>query len=130
MAVLEEQLSKEIKKYKMYDEDLKRYHNIYENYKNLTRDIIVGIMKASDTQEFEGVKLVKKKVMPPISVEELKECFNDKSMADLVVVNVDIEKSIDNIMLRNGYNENIARGILDLLFELKEYEIFDLEIKK
>jgi hypothetical protein len=40
------------------------------------------------------------------------------------------EKTIENIKMRQGFNDKIANGILDLLLEAKEYEIEDLELMK
>lgn len=127
---LKEQLKEEIRKYKLYDTDLKRYQNLYQNYRDSTKQNVINIMDMLGIDKMDGVKITRKKVMPSIDVKKLKECFNDESMADLIVVNVDIEKSIENIMLKNGYNRHIAKGILELLLELNEYQIDELEILK
>ncbi len=124
------ELSKEIRKYLMYCEDLKRFNNVYQNYKNLSEDKIIDFMKSLDVQKHDNVKLVKHKYLRDVSVKEIRQAFNDKSMADLVVVKVDVEKTIENIKLKNGHSEKIAKGLLELLLELYELEVEKIEVLK
>jgi hypothetical protein len=125
-----EELGKEIDKFIELNKDLSKTSNLFTNYIDISKSNIIGLLKFLKMEKYKGVKFVKRKILPSITVEELKDCFNDPSMADLVVVDVNLEKTVENIKLKKGYNDRIARGIVSLLVELKEYEIEDLEILK
>ena len=130
MKIELEELGKEIDKFIELNKDLSKTSNLFTNYIDISKSNIIGLLKFLKMGKYKGVKFVKRKVLPSITVEELKDCFNDPSMADLVVVDVNLEKTVENIKLKKGYNDRIARGIVSLLVELKEYEIEDLEILK
>ena len=122
------ELDEEIRKYKLYCEDLEKTKNTFETYKSISRDKILSMFSMLDIQSRNGVKIEKEKLLSLVTVEELQNAFNDKSMADLVVVKVDLEKTIENMKYKLGYNENIVKGFLDLLLELYEFEYDDLKI--
>jgi len=127
---METELSDEIRKHNMFVRDRDRFQNVYETYRLVSKEKILNIFKMLKINKFENVKMTKKKVLPLLTVEELKTAFNDKSMIDLVVVKVDVDETIRNIQLKHGYSEKIAKGFLNLLLELKEYEVEELEILK
>jgi hypothetical protein len=123
-------LKEEIRKYKICDVDLKKTTNRLQNYKDLLKSNIIALMKAYHINECDGVKLTSKRLLPSVPMSRLNECFNDLDMANQVVVNVDIEKTVENLMIKKGYNEKIAQGVIDLLMDLNEQNIDDLIIKK
>ena len=123
-------LREEVRKYKIVISDLTKTKNKLENYKDMLKSNIFSLMKLYMVDECEGVKKVSKKHLPSITMQVLNNSFNDVDMANLIVVNVDIEKSIENIMIKKGYNEKIAQGILELLSDINDFEYEDLVIKK
>ncbi len=123
-------LELEIRKFNLYLTDINKFNITYNNYLDLNKETIIELFKILDIEKYKNVKYVKKKVLPSISIEQLSAYFNDKSMIDLLVVDVNIEKTIENIKMKQGYNDKIANGILNLLLEAKEYEIEDLELMK
>lgn len=122
------ELDEEIRKYKLYCEDLEKSTNTFETYKMISRDKILSMFSILNLKSRNGVKVENKKLLSFVTVEELRNAFNDKSMADLVVVKVDLQKTIENIKYKLGFNENIVKGFLDLLLELYEIEYDDLKI--
>lgn len=122
------ELDEEIRKYKLYCEDLEKSTNTFETYKMISRDKILSMFSILNLKSRNGVKVENKKLLSLVTVEELRNAFNDKSMADLVVVKVDLQKTIENMKYKLGFNENIVKGFLDLLLELYEFEYDDLKI--
>lgn len=122
------ELDEEIRKYKLYCEDLEKSTNTFETYKMISRDKILSMFSILNLKSRNGVKVDNKKLLSLVTVEELRNAFNDKSMADLVVVKVDLQKTIENMKYKLGFNENIVKGFLDLLLELYEFEYDDLKI--
>lgn len=122
------ELDEEIRKYKLYCEDLEKSTNTFETYKMISRDKILSMFSILNLKSRNGVKVENKKLLSLVTVEELRNAFNDKSMADLVVVKVDLQKTIENMKYKLGFNENIVKGFLDLLLELYEFDYDDLKI--
>lgn len=122
------ELDEEIRKYKLYCEDLEKSTNTFETYKMISRDKILSMFSILNLKSRSGVKVEKEKLLSLVTVEELRNAFNDKSMADLVVVKVDLQKTIENIKYKLGFSESITKGFLDLLLELYEIEYDDLKI--
>lgn len=122
------ELDEEIRKYKLYCEDLEKSTNTFETYKMISRDKILSMFSILNLKSRNGVKVENKKLLSLVTVEELRNAFNDKSMADLVVVKVDLQKTIENMKYKLGFSENITKGFLDLLLELYEFEYDDLKI--
>lgn len=122
------ELDEEIRKYKLYCEDLEKTKNTFETYKSISRDKILSMFSMLDIQSRNGVKIEKEKLLSLVTVEELQNAFNDKTMANLVVVKVDVQKTIENMKYKLGYSESIVKGFLDLLLELYEIEYDDLKI--
>lgn len=122
------ELEEEIRKYKLYCEDLTKTKNTFETYKDISKEKILSLFSILDIDKYSGVKKIREKVLSLVTIEELRNAFNDKSMADLVVVKVDLDKTIENMKYKLGYNENIVKGFLDLLLELYEFEYDDLKI--
>jgi len=123
-------LELEIRKFNLYLTDINKFNTTYNNYLDLNKETIIELFKILNIEKYKNVKYVKKKVLPSISIEQLSAYFNDRSMIDLLVVDVNIEKTIENIKMRQGFNDKIANGILNLLLEAKQYEIEDLELMK
>ena len=122
------ELDEEIRKYKLYCEDLEKTKNTFETYKDISKEKILSLFSILDIDKYSGVKKIREKILSLVTIEELRNAFNDKSMADLVVVKVDLDKTIENMKYKLGYNENIVKGFLDLLLELYEFEYDDLKI--
>lgn len=122
------ELDEEIRKYKLYCEDLEKSTNTFETYKMISRDKILSMFSILNLKSRNGVKVENKKLLSLVTVEELRNAFNDKSMADLVVVKVDLQKTIENMKYKLGFSENITKGFLDLLLELYEFDYDDLKI--
>ena len=122
------ELDEEIRKYKLYCEDLEKTKNTFETYKTISAEKILSMFELLDLESRNGVKKISEKVLSLVTVEELRNAFNDKTMANLVVVKVDVQKTIENMKYKLGYSESIVKGFLDLLLELYEFEYDDLKI--
>ena len=129
-TAFEKELKEEIRKYKLVVQDIQRFNVQYGNFQDNTKERILQLMKELDIDKMDGVKKVKTKILPKLSVEKIRSAFNDKDMANLVVVDVDIEKTIENIVLRHGYSNAIAKSFLTLLLELHEFEYENLGVLK
>lgn len=127
---IEKELDLEIGRYIMLEDDLTKLKHSYETFKDVSKDKIISMMKTLDLNSFGKVKRVLKRVYPPTTVEELKNLFNDNSLADLIVVSVDVDKTFDNLMIKGGFSEQLAKKYISMFTELNQLQYEELEIKK
>ena len=129
MNSLHEQLKVEIKKYVEIDNDIKKFNNKYTMFKESIEENILKLMDLLDLKSYDKIKIVEEKPLIEASYDELKNKYNGGSIVDLLVVRVDIEKTIENIMIKRSYAEPIARKIVSKLNDSPTL-IRRLEIKR
>lgn len=129
MNSLHEQLKNEIRKYIEIDNDIKKFNNKYTMFKEGIEENIFKLMDLLDLKSYDKIKIVEEKPLIEATYDELKNKYNGDSIVDLLVVRVDIEKTIENIMIKKGYNETIARKVVSKLNDSPTL-IRSLEIKK
>lgn len=129
MNSLHEQLKNEIRKYIEIDNDIKKFNNKYTMFKESVEENILELMDLLDLKSYDKIKIIEEKPLIEASYDELKNKYNGDSIVDLLVVRVDIEKTIENIMIKKGYNETIARKVVSKLNDNPTL-IRRLEIKK
>lgn len=124
------ELEEEIVKYKELNKDRFRKVNMYDNYISLSKGKILDYMKLLSLEKHDGVKRVLQPVTKSLSIEEIMSQFNDMQIVELLVCNLDLEKTIDNIMIKKGYSRAMAEAVVRNIKELYEYKTEELEILK
>ena len=124
------ELEEEIIKYKELNKDRFRKVNMYDNYIQLSKGKILDYMKLLSLEKHDGVKRVLQPVTKSLSIEEIMSQFDDVQIVELLVCNLDLEKTIDNIMIKKGYSRAMAEAVVRNIKELYEYKTEELEILK
>ena len=124
------ELEEEIVKYKELNKDRFRKVNMYDNYIQLSKGKILDYMKLLSLEKHDGVKRVLQPVTKSLSIEEIMSQFDDVQIVELLVCNLDLEKTIDNIMIKKGYSRAMAEAVVRNIKELYEYKTEELEILK
>lgn len=125
---LYKELGEEIAKLKELKLDKQRYINLYDNFIRVSERNILDQMNVLRISEHNGAKRTLTPQMKILSIEQIKKQFLDENLADLVVCDVNIEKTIDNITLRLGHSRNMAKSLLRTLLEAYEYKIESIEV--
>ncbi|MDX9692492.1 MAG: hypothetical protein RBT45_08545 [Acholeplasmataceae bacterium] len=137
------------------ESQLKRGIDLTEKYKHLIeqetilknliariRIELVEILQLTQEQRLNGVKLVERKTLEKLSIDNLKKVFNenygvlngddlkDRSLIDSLMVTVDLEKTLDNLRYLNGIQEPLVRQISYKLEGLVIKTDLDLEVLK
>lgn len=124
------ELEEEIRLLKMLEQDRFKKLNTFDNYIYLSKRKILDLMNVLRIERHNGVKRTMRSVTKVLSVGEIMSQFSDVQLAELVVCNVDVEKTIDNIMIKKGYSRAIAEGVLRNLNNAYEVKIEDIEVLK
>lgn len=124
------ELEDEIRKFKMLHKDRFTKVNLYDNYIHLSKHRILDLMKVLKLDKHDGVKRVLQPMTKSLTIEEIMSQFPDVQTAGLVVCNLDVEKTIDNIMIKKGYSRAMAEAVVRNIKELYEYKTEELEILK
>jgi predicted transcriptional regulator len=103
---------------------------MYDNYISLSKGKILDYMKLLSLEKHDGVKRVLQPVTKSLSIEEIMSQFDDVQIVELLVCNLDLEKTIDNIMIKKGYSRAMAEAVVRNIKELYEYKTEELEILK
>lgn len=127
---LKKELDDNIAKLKELYIDLDKKNNLYQNYIYKTKHDILGIFRLLNIEKYGGVKAILKPKMKSLTVENVMMSFSDIEIAKMVVCDINVEKTIENITLKLGYSENMAKSVLRNLLENYEYKTEDLEILK
>jgi hypothetical protein len=127
---LKSELSKEIKRYKMLETDERAFVAKWNNYKAISSEKIISLMRDLKISQYEGLRLEQRSDNRPMTVEELKTLFNDESMIDNLVVEIDIEKTLENLSIKKGYSDAIVRQFKQVLLDGFTYKYITLEITK
>lgn len=122
----EKTLKDNIKKYKMLLDDIRRFNARHNYFLDAIEYEILQDMKELGLKAFDSITVEQENIPQAIDIKSLKERFNDKDMIDYIVVRVDKELTIENIKIKNGFSNNIAKGYLQMLedaFEMKEWKV-------
>jgi predicted transcriptional regulator len=114
----------------MLQEDRFKKLNIYDNYIQLSKHKILDLMKVLKLEEYQGVKRILKPETKNLTIEEIMLQFTDVEIVKLLVCNLDLKKTVDNVMIRKGYSRAMAEAIVRNIKQMYEYQIEELEIKK
>lgn len=99
---------------------------ILDNYKKQ----LLNIMRIEQKNKIGKVSLIRKNVIDPMTIEEIKECFNGEKVLDHIVVKVDVPATITNLKIKLGMNESTARNVINKLLPKAIITIPDLEVKE
>ena len=115
--------------------DLSEQITIQNNLKNTIGRQIMDFFVLLDIKKLNNVKMVEKVNMKKVSVRQLKKLFNlengsDNDLINNVMIEVDIDKTIDNLIYINGMAEPVARKVGERLKDLHKTKYIELEIGK
>jgi hypothetical protein len=122
----EKNLKDNIRKYEMLVDDIRKFNARHNYYLDNIEHEIIEDMKSLGIDTYGKVRLEQESIPQPIDIKTLKEQFNDKDMIDYIVGRIDKEQTIENIKIKNGFSNHIAKGYLELLenlFEIKEWKV-------
>jgi hypothetical protein len=125
---LYKELGEEIAKLKELKLDKQKLTNLYDNFIRISERNILDQMNILRISEYDGAKRTLTPQIKSLSIEQIKKQFLDESLADLVVCDINIEKTIDNMTLRLGHSRNMAKSLLRTLLEAYEYKMESIEV--
>ena len=116
--------------------DLDKNIHIQTNLKNTIGRQIMDYFELLDIKHKDNVRLEEKVNMKKVSVRQIKKLLNlpvsedrsDDSLFDNIMVEIDIEKTIDNLIYLMGVAEPMAKKLGERLKDLQESKIIELEI--
>lgn len=126
----EEHLKRLVERYKGVNEDIR----VHENYKNTLKTQILDLYELLEIEKVDGVRQVEKVNMKKVSIRQIKKILNldtqEETLLDSVMVEIDIDKTIDNFVYILGMDSTMANKTGERLKELHETKYLDLEIGK
>lgn len=119
-----------VENYKNVDEDIR----VHENYKNTLKTQILDLFEVIGISKVDNVKKVEKVNMRTVSIRQIKRLLNldtaEETLLDNIMVEVDIDKTIDNMIYLLGMDKTMAEKTGERLKELHETKYLELEIGK
>lgn len=128
MGLLEESIKKEVTKLASQYKTLNDSVNYNNNIKNEIGKKLIQLMVLNGIDRIDGVKVNKVSHVKNITVEELKQLFNEESIADYIVVNVDLKATARNLSVNSGLNQDFVNKLLDVIKKLSYNETYELEV--
>lgn len=128
MGLLEESIKKEVTKLASQYKTLNDSVNYNYNIKNEIGKKLIQLMVLNGIDRIDGVKVNKVSHVKNITVEELKQLFNEESIADYIVVNVDLKATARNLSVNSGLNQDFVNKLLDVIKKLSYNETYELEV--
>lgn len=116
------------KDYKQLDDTIKQYLFLketitdYEITSNRLGNKIVYLLEAFNTNKRGNVRLSSKSALKTIDVRTLKTIF-DGDLLDSLIINIDIEKSLDALKYETNLPEPIVKAFEEKLNTLKELDV-------
>jgi hypothetical protein len=116
--------------------DLTHQIDIGTNFKNTLKRQIIGYFELLDIDKKDNVKRVEKINVKKVSIRQLKKLFNlptsdnGDDIFEHIMVEVDIDKTVENLIYLKGMNETMAKKIGERLNDLHETKYIELEIGK
>jgi len=116
--------------------DLDKNIHIQTNLKNTIGRQIMDYFELLDIKHKDNVRLEEKVNMKKVSIRQIKKLLNlpvsedrsGDSLFDNIMVEIDIEKTIDNLIYLMGVAEPMAKKLGERLKDLQESKIIELEI--
>jgi hypothetical protein len=128
MGLLEESIKKEATKLASQYKTLNDSVNYNNNIKNEIGKKLIQLMVLNGIDRIDGVKVNKVNHVKNVTVEELKQLFNEESIADYIVVNVDLKATARNLSVNSGLNQDFVNKLLDVIKKLSYNETYELEV--
>ena len=125
-----QELKREIVKYKRLVKDLQSMKNSYETYMEICKTKILDLMDFLEIDNLDNVRKTKRRMLPAMTVKQLRNLFNDKDISDLVVARIDVDASIDHFKLMHGYSDAMIKNTFDIVLSNFELEYDELEVTK
>jgi len=121
------------KKYKELLDDIQ----VHENYLQVIKTELIELLEKTDEKKINGVRLVENIKTRNVIWAEVRKLFlfNDydnsqNDLLDYVVVNVDIERTIEYLQLFKGMQNILAKKVGEKLTDLQEIKFKDLKVGK
>jgi uncharacterized protein YeeX (DUF496 family) len=104
----------------------------YENYRNVLKAELIELFESVGRDKVNGVRLVEKSITKDSTIGEVKKLFNDSEseVIDYIVVNVDIDKTIENIYYFQNLQGVLAKKVGEKLSDLQKVSFKDLKVGK
>jgi uncharacterized protein YeeX (DUF496 family) len=104
----------------------------YENYRNVLKAELIELFESVGRDKVNGVRLVEKSITKDSTIGEVKKLFNDSEseVIDYIVVNVDIDKTIENIYYFQNLQGVLAKKVGEKLSDLQKVAFKDLKVGK
>lgn len=128
MGLLEESIKKEATKLASQYKTLNDSVNYNNNIKNEIGKKLIQLMVLNGIDRIDGVKVNKVNHVKNVTIEELKQLFNEESIADYIVVNVDLKATARNLSVNSGLNQDFVNKLLDVIKKLSYNETYELEV--
>lgn len=121
-------LEKVIEQYKFLEEKITEYKHL----KEVLFNYIIDIYEEYDITKHKGIRLLNESVSPKLTIKELKSTFNnpDTAIVDSLVVDLDIEKSIESLMYIDNLPDPIVYGIRNMLKNIEGHKNKRLVIER
>lgn len=117
--------------------DLNTQIEVSINYKNTLKRQIIDFFELLGIERKDNVRIIEKVNLKKVSVRQLKKLFNlndngikDNELLDNIMIEVDIDKTIENLIYLNGLAEPMAKKVGERLKDLHETKYMELEIGK
>jgi hypothetical protein len=116
--------------------DLTHQIDIDTNFKNTLKRQIIDYFELLDIDKKDNVKRVEKINVKKVSIRQLQKLFNlptsdnGDDIFEHIMVEVDIDKTVENLIYLKGMNETMAKKIGERLNDLHETKYIALEIGK
>lgn len=117
--------------------DLNTQIEVSINYKNTLKRQIIDFFELLGIERKDNVRIIEKINLKKVSVRQLKKLFNlndngikDNELLDNIMIEVDIDKTIENLIYLNGLAEPMAKKVGERLKDLHETKYMELEIGK
>lgn len=119
--------------------DLGQEMQVASNFLETLKRQIIDFYELLNIDSKDGVRLVEKVNVKKVTIKQLKKLLNIDTDVDLededsifnnIVVQVDIDKTVDNMIYVVGLARTMSRKIGERLRDLQETKYIDLEVSK
>lgn len=115
-----------IEEFKFLTAQIKEYEIALETRKRA----IMNLFELQGIVNSDGVRIVEENHKPRMTIGELKEVIRNEDILDSLVIDLDVEGSIDNLNYIENIPEVVAKNIGETLKTLPKYKVKDLKIGK
>lgn len=114
---------------------LKQYltlDNLIEEYKqrqDILKNKLIDMYELFDIDKHQNVKLIHRTNEVKMTIQEFKELFNDDVLTDYLVVDLDVEGSLDSLYYALNVSQPIVDAMKDKIKNLKGFKTKQLVIE-